>query len=134
MKRINLAFFILLVIATLVLSYMVVASSRVVATQERISGISRVLMHAPGIYSILVEEPNGLVTIRSFTRPCSDVRTNLFRDAPESSSIWAESIRKESIIESCSSLISIHLHSASEINGAGWDAGKYGAGQTVVIH
>ena len=59
---------------------------------------------------------------------CADNVKFVF-DVRENEKVWMEG----TIATSYYLTMTIHLHSPKEINGAGWDAGKNGSGQTEAI-
>jgi hypothetical protein len=96
----------------------------------RLEGQLRILMHEQGRYTIFEEMPNGLVRQHSF-EICRDHKDPVITHGlPVKQPTWVEYQREQG---GCNRLIAIHLHSVSEINGAGWNHGKFGRGQTTVI-
>jgi hypothetical protein len=116
-----------------------------------VSGISRVFMHEPGNFTFLVEhidtkklgqlrvstygnyvtivedlsedQPISVVYSCSKYTGQSDEKSYQCRTVPSNFSNW--NVR--------AGRLTIHLHSAKEIDGAGWNHGKFGRGQTVVV-
>ena len=55
-------------------------------------------------------------------------------DVPQSKKPWAEIYEEYRFLDGFKCMwMTIHVHSANEINGGGWDRGKFGSGQNVVI-
>lgn len=107
----------------------------------RIDHVTRVLMHQPGDYTLLVTDPaTKAVTLRTFYDWCTSTErgvgttTQILADVPEGQALWAEQVTWQwSLGKTCNELKSIHLHSAQDIGGAGWNNGKFGSGQTTVV-
>ena len=110
-----------------------------------IRNVQRIFMHEKGRYTALVKNSNTNKIGRLAIVIYNDLNLMMFEDVPENEQIWIEyycgypdynckeipanfsfwKIYPEKVI--------MHLHSAKEINGAGWNHGKYGRGQSVVI-
>ena len=111
-----------------------------------INGVQRILMHEPKRYTFLVKQPNS-DTLASLSS--GDLwgggrmpRQFIFiADVPGDKEMWLnlkyvvaskqeegerKAIKKYDTME-------IHVHTAKDVNGAGWDHGKYGQGQTTTI-
>lgn len=101
---------------------------------------SRILMHERDNYTFFVHfestQEVGQLNIRSdqnSTKILTDLKEGepdriqykcrCDHHIPEKFSVW--STGAESLV--------IHLHSLTEVNGAGWNHGKFGSGQTTVI-
>jgi hypothetical protein len=99
----------------------------------RLEGRMRILMHEPGRYTILAEMPNWEVKQYSFGRTCGLMVPVITYGLPAEQPVWVAYQVEQSGPHICNRLIEIHLHSVTEINGAGWDHGKQGKGQTTVV-
>lgn len=101
---------------------------------KRLDGITRVLMHEPGRYTFLIEQDGGRVAQRTIGQmPCTNV-PELFHDVPAGQPMWAEyHTRRSGKRDVCDALLTIHIHSVTDINGAGWNHGKFGSGQTTIV-
>lgn len=121
------------VIALFVLLILGCSTSR--TEPVRIDNVSRVMMHERGRYTLMVEEPDGRISLRSFGgSPCFYPETVLFHDVPEGDPMWATYRTVSRSCENpCEELTELHVHSAEDINGAGWNHGKFGSGQTTVV-
>lgn len=100
---------------------------------KRLDGVTRVMMHEPWRYTFLMED-SGRITQRTIGQnPCGNVPV-LFQDVPTGHPMWVEyrTVRSGKT-DVCDELITIHIHSVADINGAGWNHGKYGSGQTTVV-
>jgi len=112
-----------------------------------VSGITRVFMHEPGHFTFLVKHADGKKVGQLRVETYRDY-TNIVEDLEENQSISVEyscgSHRNE--FYQCKSIppnfsnwnvramkLTIHLHSVKEMDGAGWNHGKFGSGQTVVV-
>lgn len=112
-----------------------------------VSGITRVFMHEPGHFTFLVENTDskkiGQLRVQTY-RDDTIIREDLedgqsirveyscgkyqkefyqCKSIPPNFSNWTVHARK----------LTIHLHSVKEIDGAGWNHGKFGRGQTIVV-
>lgn len=107
----------------------------------KVSNIERVLMHEPGNFTFIVKNKDGSfgqlhlssrgsLGVKLLNNLATDepIRVEYMckiqcKDVPENFSAWfvvAKSVR-------------VYIHSAKDINGAGWNHGKHGRGQTEVI-
>lgn len=111
---------------------------------ERIDNVARVLMHEPGYYSILVKEKNNNLVCRSFGQ-YGRVSVKIIADVQSDQPMWAQVfpnlIERDSTFyplcnysEKYDPYVEIHIHSGKDIDGAGWDHGKFGRGKTNVIN
>ena len=64
---------------------------------------------------------------------CGPVK--IFRDVPLEKQMFAEAVKSNSIMDCPRGYgsLDIHIHNIQEINGAGWDHGKFGTGRTNII-
>jgi hypothetical protein len=94
----------------------------------RIDGVEAVYMHNVGSYSVMVRDEHGNL---NHNRLCgeADVRD----DAPPNQSIWVETTGVETCYKCCHCTATVHIHSLKDIQGAGWNHGKFGSGQTTVV-
>src|SRR3989344_6882557 len=116
-------------------------------TPTTVSGITRVFMHEPGYFTFLVEHNDskkvGQLRVRTYiddtdivydlqeNQPvsveysCGSHQNRLYqcKPIPQNFSNWTVWAMK----------LKIHLHSIKEIDGAGWNHGKFGSGQTIVV-
>ena len=86
--------------------------------------IVRVFMHEPGDYSVLVNN-NGELVSKTFA-----CKIRLIRDVPYDEPMYYEGERNR---DGYFLRVEIHVHSEKDINGAGWNHGKFGSGQTVEV-
>ena len=88
--------------------------------------IEAVFMHEPHIYSVLVRNGQVLTSVRF-----SYDEAKLVADLKDDQEMWMEGIP-------CANRyfwenVTIHVHSARDINGAGWDRGKHIDGMTTPV-
>ncbi|MDP3792528.1 MAG: hypothetical protein Q8Q89_02245 [bacterium] len=111
-----------------------------------VSGITRILMHETNSFTFLVEraDTHKVGQLRIYAS-----KTTLFSDLKEDEPIRVEyrcrsSSRNEyyqcksipadfSIWSTHPAELTIHLHSTKEVDGGGWNHGKFGQGSTTVI-
>lgn len=111
-----------------------------------VSTVSQVLMNEPDSFTFLVDlEDSQVGQLHLYLgMPKNKVPIKIFRDLKADQQISISYLCGEN--ETCQPLpknfslwrvnanhLVIHLHSDDEINGAGWNHGKYGKGQTEVI-
>ncbi len=98
---------------------------------ETISNIKSIHMHEPGHWSVWVEDPaTGIRTRQDVTANCSCRPPETYiPDVKGSNSMWAEVTRNRGAMQK----IIFHTRSDTDIEGAGWNHGKFGKGQTVVV-
>lgn len=107
-----------------------------------IYNVQRVLMHEEGNYDFLIFGQDSV----SLQEIQINGSKTLYADVPPDKNIWLDlhykvySPAEEKQLKANPKLgfshclgVEIHLHSAKDINGAGWDHGKSGKGQTNVI-
>lgn len=112
-----------------------------------VSGITRVFMHEPGYFTFLVENTDSKKVGQLRIKTNID-NVIIMKDLDEGQSIQIEySCGKfQNEMYQCKSIppnfsnwnvyalkLTIHLHSVKELDGAGWNHGKFGSGQTVVV-
>jgi len=99
-----------------------------------VKNIERVLMHEPGEYTFFYTNPQDPKELLSF-RVESIRKLKIFQDVSSEEKSWLTIVSRGGCEYSCYGVesLEIHLHFAEEINGAGWNHGKFGRGQTTVI-
>lgn len=129
----------------LIISLLVYADTIERAELMSVSGISRVFMHEPGCFTFLVKNTDSKKVGQ--LRVCSNENNVIIsEDLEESQSIRVEYSCRPYHHNECNPIssdssnwnvrtarLTIHLHSVKEIDGAGWNHGKFGSGQTVVV-
>ena len=123
--------FIIFLIAILIFVMIIVITPKMEYRVVKRS-IVRVMMHEPERYSVLVQEKDKSLKTLTY-RGCQ-----LIADVPKDEPMWLEvemNKAKEEITDEGYHYkwAKIHIHSADQLNGAGWDHGKGGRGQTEVV-
>ncbi|MEK9151799.1 MAG: hypothetical protein AAB692_00360 [Patescibacteria group bacterium] len=109
---------------------------------RRIDNIVRVFMHGPNSYSFLIhfsDSADGHPIFDTVSFQHFSPGHLLFFDsivivadvAPEDD-MWAQSTFAR-VTSSCHYTAEIHVHAPADINGGGWNHGKFGSGQTTVV-
>lgn len=130
------------------LSLLIFLGCKQPVTQEpsptSVTNIAQILMHEQGFFTFLVQREDGGVgrLIIRVVNPYEKNRIIILRDTTENEPIKVEykcdignPIQCREVPTNFSvwcvnaSSLTIHLHSAKEINGAGWNHGKFGQGQ-----
>jgi hypothetical protein len=98
---------------------------------ERYRNVERILMHEPNKYSFIFKydeaKEYSLVTVNVWGVP------KIIPDVTNGEKCWVEVGAPWVQNESFRISLTIHVHSAADINGAGWNHGKFGRGQTTVV-
>lgn len=101
---------------------------------ETLQGITRIMMHSPNKYTFFARrdsQPEQLMHI--FTVQTTS-GISIFDDVHPEEMCWIRFLRYDmGANRHYLNKLEIHLHSVKEINGAGWDHGKHGSGQTTVL-
>ena len=93
--------------------------------------VAKVFMHNPGEYSFLYEEGNEL---KPFSISDNGILIyKIVTDAEIGSPMWAEVKQIIPTTGRDTYHLTIHIHKPSEINGGGWDNGKFGKGRQVEV-
>lgn len=112
------------------------AGPRPPARDRTIQNVVRVLMHERGRYTIFSEPKTGnepLVEENFYILS----RVPIFKDVPPGGAMWAKVHTEYSYdlfdYVPQDTKLEIHVHGPEDINGAGWNHGKFGRGTTTVI-
>jgi len=98
-----------------------------------VKNVERVLMHEPGNYTFFYTNPKAPNELLPLRIPAV-IKVNFFQDVPAEENSWLTFTSYGECLSIChAGLLELHLHSAQEINGTGWDHGKFGRGQTIVV-
>lgn len=124
------------ILATMCLCFMGCAGC---AERERLvqySNVKQLLMHETNHYSLVITDENNGAEIIDLEGFHGQNTIKIYFDVPDHKDQWAkidfytpplgddnEKVRQGEV----------HLHYNSKINGAGWDHGKFGKGQTVEV-
>jgi len=96
-------------------------------TGERTVEVQRVFMHNPGVYSgMYVDSEKNVRVIGGYGA------TTLIIDIPEDRPMWVKETKFSDGIDSYWKY-EFHVHSIKEVDGGGWNHGKFGSGQTSVV-
>lgn len=124
---------ILYVVLSLVTATMLIAcTEQTDFTTTDYHSVVRIFMHEKNHYTFYIQEPaKKEVQILSFMTVYSSL-PKIFTDVPAGELSW---IRVGAPFENSRYRwsLDIHIHSVSEINGGGWNHGKFGSGQTTVL-
>lgn len=101
-------------------------TEHVVLNVVKIENVVRVFMHKEDDYTLVIQEDNS--SIIRFER-LYHMNTKIYADVPSNEKMWAT----YTITNHGSGKGELHIHSVKEINGAGWNNGKFGSGTTEVI-
>lgn len=128
-KGLGCLFIVLIVLAIIIV---VIASIPKMEYHVVRRNIVKVMMHEPERYSVLVQDTDKSLKTLTY-RGCK-----LIADVPKNESMWLEiemNKAKEEVTDEGYHYkwAKIHIHSADQLNGAGWDHGKHGRGQTEVV-
>jgi hypothetical protein len=99
-------------------------------SSKRIDNIVKVMMHEPGSYSLISQE-NEKPELTPFVFESYDI--HLLADVPEGKPMYAELSEQNGEREKYWKTATIHIHSHRDINGAGWNHGKFGKGTTTEV-
>lgn len=98
---------------------------------EKIDDVVKVFLHEPRHYSFLCKMPDSNELI---LRDFRNISPRIFRDVPSNKNMYVELRGIWKNIDGMHyNSVTIHIHAVSGIEGAGWDHGKFGRGQTQVI-
>lgn len=100
-------------------------------SDEKIENVIRVFMHEPNKFSFMIQTQESS-EIRMITL---EGKAEFIADALETEKMWVIARGRQVHYGGYVSVnrLEIHIHSPKDINGAGWDHGKFGSGQTQVI-
>lgn len=100
---------------------------------ERMENVVRVFWHEGAHYSVMVRQPNStrlhIIRLSPIWESLEKRGVRIFADVPLKDPMWAE-VKWRGC---CLSDLEIHTHSEKNIEGGGWDHGKFGRGTTTVI-
>lgn len=125
-----------LLVAALLIIGIVNGCSRQELPDKKIDRVARILMHEPDRYTFLYRVPDSK-ELESMTID-HIINLSIIEDVPTNNEMWVNikrhsggggRTRDEVTIDS----VEIHIHGANDINGAGWNHGKFGRGQTTVV-
>ena len=98
---------------------------------RKVEHVRRVFMHDPEQYSVMVVGDTAEMKLLYLGR-CS---AKFVTDVPKDSDMWLfmhwTPPSSTSGINSCD--VVFHIHATEDVNGAGWNHGKFGSGMTNVV-
>lgn len=106
--------------------------------EKRIDNVVRVFWHENTKYSVIVRK-HGSAEIETFVLKesmCGDNprgKVRIVADVPLGNTMWVRYVTNFNWNLDCLEVLEIHVHSEKDIIGGGWNHGKFGSGQTVVI-
>lgn len=100
-------------------------------SEKRVDNVVRVFMHQPHEYTFMIEK-DGTAELETHHFRYAKIR--LVADVPAEDQMWAlvREVEERGGYKFVEEIV-IHIHSPKDINGAGWDRGKSGSGQTHVV-
>lgn len=114
-----------------------VACSGDTREEMRITNVVRVYMHQPCQYTFDIQVPESKeISSRTFYNMCGNMSIPVRRiaDVPANLPMWVKYTRwNRGCVGTIDQNFEIHLHSVTDINGAGWDHGKGGYGTTTIV-
>lgn len=119
---------------------LLIAGCERTVTIKQIENVERIFWHEGDKYSVLVKnDDNTYKTVRFPNYQCGSIRDGdgviIVADVPGDQKMWVSTVVQEedNIRPYCFERLTIHIHSPHDIDGGGWDHGKFGRGQTSVI-
>lgn len=101
----------------------------------RVDNVVRVFWHEDTRYSVHVQQGSANeIEVQTYLVSCQERIVRIFTDVPAGSKMWLAGRHYSNWINgACFSYLEIHVHSTQDIEGGGWDHGKFGRGQTTVV-
>lgn len=101
--------------------------------EERIEFV-RLYKHEVGHYSVDIKTPDGKIISRDLCNPLCPQKMDIFDDVGDGKQMWMRIVLGENVIASSQiHYVEIHIRSVADIQGAGWNRGKFGRGITHVV-
>ncbi len=104
---------------------------------ETITDIVRVFWHEQRHYSFYIQkEGSQEINIKEIDVVYNyDKSVKIFSDVPAGNKMWAKikESRGRTGFNYYTVYLEIHLHSVKDVEGGGWNHGKFGSGQTQVV-
>lgn len=97
--------------------------------RDKIEHVARILMQNPHQFSLII--PDGNRPSEYIVKDIQIDEVKFIIDVPKGSDCWVEVIDVRD--PGLKIFGSFHLHQIGEIEGGGWDHGKFGRGHTAVI-
>ena len=124
-----------LIVVTLLIGCNCSNSAYTKMPDEKIENVVRIFMHEPSRYSIMIQDPNSSELKTMQFNLYNFCRAKIVADVPKNEKMWIflkskkHNVNKDTYYTS----FELHVRSAEDINGAGWNHGKFGSGTTTVI-
>ena len=93
-------------------------------SEKIVGNIQAIFYHEKGSYTLVTNGERSQLVMTTFY----GAKVTIFRDIPQNRDPWAL-VQKDGGEER----VEIHIRSIDDINGAGWNHGKFGSGTTVKI-
>ena len=106
--------------------------------EEKIDNVVRVFWHEGNNFSVMVK-PSGTNRLKLIRFPEYHCDTDapgvrIFTDVESDKPMWVSSkVGFGGSVKWCVYFVDIHIHSEKDVDGGGWNHGKFGSGQTSVI-
>lgn len=118
---------------TIIIAIMITSTSCKQVERDEKSEVVAVWKHDPGVYSVTIKDGITLVD-KSFWSDMGRATPLIITDVPEGQNMWYEAHFSDNAFNGKGySNVRIHIHSIKDINGAGWNHGKFGSGQTQLL-
>ncbi len=97
----------------------------------KIEGIKEISQHEVDRYSILIPNQKGGYETKLLVR----CEAEFYEDVLPEKDMWVEEayVTESSSTSGFDGHCIFHVHSLKELNGGGWNHGKFGSGQTTII-
>ena len=101
--------------------------------EEKVENIERIFFHENFRFTYLVRRGNVIepVSLTYFWE--KGTKVTYYEDVPPNKSMWAVVQGKGNSKDGIITNIEIHLHTVKEVDGGGWNHGKFGSGNTIVV-
>lgn len=101
---------------------------------EKITNVARIFMHEPHRFSVFIQSPQSQEVIVRELKCHREDGVKFFTDVAPTENAWILlQFRNVGRFGWDITNIVMHIHNVQEMEGAGWDHGKHGRGQTQVI-
>lgn len=102
--------------------------------ENKVENIARIFMHEPGVYSFLIADKDGILHPTDNYR-YSPEHVKMPSDVPKGKLKWAREYYAldPRWPQNPTRYLEIHIHSEKDIEGGGYNHGKFGRGQTSVV-
>ena len=107
------------------------SSQRTEVENRTITNVEGVFYHEEGRYTFMVREGDRLVPF-TYNNAGHTGHVEIFTDVPDGHAMWVRVYTTDGNGYRESDL-SMHIHSIHDLNGAGWNHGKFGRGTTTRI-